>query len=160
MGQHLSFEVEPNREVKKRAKNVEPARTPTRTARRTHDAPAKWSTASIVAIPLFIGVYAVVSVIWGVPVWFAAAYVIGSIFCLLAYATDKSAATAGRWRVSEGTLHLLGLACGWPGAILAQQLLRHKSSKAEFRAVFWASVGINVFAFVAINSPLLSRFYA
>jgi uncharacterized membrane protein YsdA (DUF1294 family) len=161
MGQHLSFEVELNREGKKRAKNVELVRMPARATRRMHDAPAQWwSTASIVAVPLFIADYAVVAVIWRVPLWIAAAYVVGTSVCLLAYAIDNSAAVAGRWRVSEGTLLFLGLACGWPGAVLGQQLVRHKSSKASFRSAFWGTVGANVVALVAINSPLLSRFYA
>jgi uncharacterized membrane protein YsdA (DUF1294 family) len=50
-------------------------------------------------------------------------------------------------------LLLLGLAGGWPGAVLAQQYLRHKSAKAEFRAAFWMTVGLNVAAFVALGSP-------
>ena len=43
---------------------------------------------------------------------------------------------------------------GWPGAILAQQLLRHKTAKLSFRSVFWMSVLLNVFVFVAPNAPL------
>jgi len=36
------------------------------------------------------------------------------------------------------------LAGGWPGAILAQQWLRHKSSKLAFRRWFWCSVALNM----------------
>jgi hypothetical protein len=32
---------------------------------------------------------------------------------------------------------------GWPGALVAQETLRHKSKKASFRIVFWATVLIN-----------------
>jgi uncharacterized membrane protein YsdA (DUF1294 family) len=78
------------------------------------------------------------------------------VVCFIYYAVDKSAAAAGRWRVPEGTLILLGLAGGWPGAIVAQQLLRHKSSKEDFRSAFWASVVLNVLAFVALCSPIVS----
>jgi uncharacterized membrane protein YsdA (DUF1294 family) len=67
---------------------------------------------------------------------------------LVAYALDKSAAVAGRWRVSEQSLLLLGLAGGWPGGLVAQQLLRHKSSKSSFRNAFWGTVVVNVAAFV------------
>jgi uncharacterized membrane protein YsdA (DUF1294 family) len=38
--------------------------------------------------------------------------------------------------------------------LLAQQLLRHKSTKAEFRTVFWATVVLNSLGFVALCSPL------
>ena len=47
---------------------------------------------------------------------------------------------------------------GWPGAILAQQLLRHKTAKLSFRAVFWVSVLINVFVFVTLNAPFTELF--
>jgi len=40
---------------------------------------------------------------------------------------------------------------------VAQQVLRHKSSKAAFRAVCWGSVMLNVVAFVGLNTPLLLR---
>ena len=52
----------------------------------------------------------------------------------------------------QGRLHLLALAGGWPGALLAQQFLRHKSAKASFRTVFWATVVLNVAAFVALSA--------
>lgn len=68
---------------------------------------------------------------------------------LMAYAFDKAAAAAGRWRSSERSLLALGLIGGWPGGIVAQQLLRHKSSKASFREAFWGTVLLNVAAFVA-----------
>jgi uncharacterized membrane protein YsdA (DUF1294 family) len=62
-------------------------------------------------------------------------------FC--AYALDKSAARTGRWRTPEGTLHIFGLAGGWPGALVAQKVLRHKSQKQSFQLVFWATVLLN-----------------
>ena len=70
-------------------------------------------------------------------------YVALSLITFLVYAIDKSRARRGRWRISEGTLHLLALAGGWPGALIAQQTLRHKSKKASFRIVFWATVLLN-----------------
>jgi len=59
-------------------------------------------------------------------------------FCM--YWADKRAAQAGQWRTPEKTLQLLALAGGWPGAWLAQQVLRHKSSKQPFRVVYWLMV--------------------
>lgn len=77
----------------------------------------------------------------------AAAAVNVVTFC--AYAADKSAAMHGRWRTQEKHLHLLGLAGGWPAAWLAQQVLRHKSSKPEFRAVYWLTVVVHCAALAA-----------
>lgn len=79
-----------------------------------------------------------------------------SFVCLLAYAFDKSAAVAGRWRSSERSLLLLRLLGGWPGGLIAQQLLRHKSSKASFRAAFWGTVIVNVGVFVGYYLVLWS----
>lgn len=47
----------------------------------------------------------------------------------IAYALDKRAAKKQSWRIQESRLHLLALLDGWPGALLAQQVLRHKSAK-------------------------------
>ena len=67
---------------------------------------------------------------------------------------ERDIARLRQRRVAETSLILLGMFCGWPGAILAQQLLRHKTAKPSFRAVFWMSVLLNVFVFVALNAPL------
>ena len=50
--------------------------------------------------------------------------------------------------------NLLGLLGGWPGAIVAQQVLRHKSNKAAFRASFWLTVLANVAGFIVLSSPI------
>ncbi|GHU41301.1 hypothetical protein AGMMS50289_04220 [Betaproteobacteria bacterium] len=77
-----------------------------------------------------------------------------SLITFIAYANDKSAAKHDTWRTPESTLHFLAFACGWPGALLAQQFLRHKSTKVEFRQIFWLTVILNVIAFVVICSPI------
>lgn len=71
-------------------------------------------------------------------------YVVMSMVAFIAYAMDKSAAQQGRWRTKETTLHLLSLLGGWPGAYFAQVKLRHKSSKKDFKIVYWATVLLNI----------------
>lgn len=79
--------------------------------------------------------------------WIACvAYLSASAVTAVAYAFDKRAAKKGQWRTQESTLHLLALAGGWPGAWIAQQLLRHKTRKSSFMAVFVASVLLNLAA--------------
>ena len=75
-------------------------------------------------------------------------YLVTSALSFAMYAMDKSAAKSGAWRTKESTLHGLSLIGGWPGALIAQQVLRHKSKKEEFRFVFWLTVVINVGFFV------------
>ena len=73
-------------------------------------------------------------------------YAVLSLLTYIVYAWDKSSARRGHWRTSESTLHLLALAGGWPGAAIAQQCLRHKSQKKDFRMIFWLTVVINMVA--------------
>jgi uncharacterized membrane protein YsdA (DUF1294 family)/cold shock CspA family protein len=75
-------------------------------------------------------------------------YIVMSVIAFIVYAIDKSAAQNGRWRTKESTLHLLGLFGGWPGALFAQNKLRHKSSKQEFKTVYWVTVFINIAGFM------------
>jgi uncharacterized membrane protein YsdA (DUF1294 family)/cold shock CspA family protein len=80
-------------------------------------------------------------------------YLIVSAATFGAYALDKSAAKRGAWRTSESTLHVLALVGGWPGALIAQNRLRHKSKKQPFRAVFWATAVINCAGFIWLFTP-------
>lgn len=74
------------------------------------------------------------------------AYLVVSLITFGFYAFDKFAARRGNSRVPESTLHALGVAGGWPGALIAQQLFRHKTRKQPFRSVFWMTVVINLAA--------------
>lgn len=69
----------------------------------------------------------------------------------MVYWKDKSSASRKGWRVPESTLNLLALVGGWPGAAVAQSLLRHKTMKVGFRVVnVLASI-----ANVAINAGVI-----
>jgi uncharacterized membrane protein YsdA (DUF1294 family)/cold shock CspA family protein len=149
----VSFEVEIGPQGKKRACNVAPIQPARARSNPQRSAPAQRGARSLMAIPAFLLVALVVSVLWRPPLWFAAIYALASGFTFLVYAADKSAAEQGRWRTPETTLHSLSIAGGWPGALLAQQFLRHKSTKAEFRSVFWGTVALNIAAFVYLCSP-------
>ena len=73
----------------------------------------------------------------------AGLYFASSVVAFVAYAMDKSAAREGRWRIPEKYLHLFSLIGGWPGALVAQRLLRHKSSKTSFQVAYWVHVVLN-----------------
>ncbi len=85
-----------------------------------------------------------------------------STLTYFAYALDKSAAKRGAWRTQESTLHLFSLVGGWPGALIAQQKLRHKSKKESFRFVFWVTVLLNVggflWLFTSTRTELMNSF--
>lgn len=82
------------------------------------------------------------------------AYLTLSLAAFLLYGADKRAARQNRRRVRERTLHLAGLLGGWPGALLAQRLLRHKSRKASFQLLFRLTVLANCAALaLVVSSP-------
>lgn len=57
------------------------------------------------------------------------AYWLMSLVTFTLYAVDKNKSIKGKWRIQESTLHIFSIFGGWPGAALAQQILRHKSQK-------------------------------
>jgi uncharacterized membrane protein YsdA (DUF1294 family) len=69
-----------------------------------------------------------------------AAYGIVSVLAFLLYWSDKRKARLDRWRIPENVLHAVELAGGWPGALLAQQVFRHKTRKLSFQVLFWVIV--------------------
>jgi uncharacterized membrane protein YsdA (DUF1294 family) len=91
------------------------------------------------------------------PLLVPAIFAVASFIAFVIYYKDKSAAVSGAWRTPESTLHMLSLMCGWPGAIVAQQTLRHKTQKRSFRVVFWVTVLINVSAYFLLHTQEGSR---
>lgn len=79
-----------------------------------------------------------------------ALYGIMSVICFMAYRRDKQRAMHRQWRISESRLHLLELAGGWPGGLLAQIALRHKIGKPAYLARFWGIVGLHALGWVDV----------
>ncbi len=63
-----------------------------------------------------------------------------SLLAFVLYRHDKRQAGNGGQRTPENVLHTLELLGGWPGALLAQQLFRHKTRKVSFQIAFWLIV--------------------
>lgn len=76
--------------------------------------------------------------------WIPAVYGAVSGVTFVAYAADKARAVDTGWRVSESTLHLLEILGGWPGALFAQQCLRHKTAKSDYQITFWLIVATHL----------------
>lgn len=75
--------------------------------------------------------------------WALLAYGGASLLVLALYWHDKRSARQGQWRTPENTLHAVELFGGWPGALLAQQVLRHKTRKVSYQLVFWGIVALH-----------------
>lgn len=114
-----------------------------------------WQVAAALMVgAAFAAALIVVQVLFGLPIWVMWLYAIASAVTFVAYAIDKRAARRNTWRIEEGTLLVLGLLGGWPGALIAQETLRHKTVKKEFRAAFWGTVVINVLLIGTAATPL------
>jgi uncharacterized membrane protein YsdA (DUF1294 family)/cold shock CspA family protein len=154
VGQVLTFEVQTGSDGKKKARAVQYPVRGRQNRKPRSESRADWTLPRVLAIPAFVGIYAFVIWRWGFYTPVLLAYLGLSILAFLAYAFDKSAAVSGRWRTAEQTLHFFSLAGGWPGALVAQQLLRHKTSKPSFVYAFWFTVLVNVCVFVAWHAGL------
>lgn len=89
---------------------------------------------------MFLGVLYFLKII---PILIVGIYAIMSLLTFLLYAHDKKAAGRNSWRTKEDTLHIFGLLGGWPGALLAQAFIRHKSKKMSFKVFFYITVIVN-----------------
>jgi uncharacterized membrane protein YsdA (DUF1294 family)/cold shock CspA family protein len=105
----------------------------------------------------FLGLVGVLAAVGRVAPTVLGGYLVLSALTFAAYAMDKSAARKGAWRTKESSLHFLSLAGGWPGALLAQQRLRHKTRKPSFRLIFWVTVLVNLGVFVWLMTPMGSE---
>ncbi len=76
--------------------------------------------------------------------WIIATYVVMSILAFAIYGIDKQQSRRHGRRISERTLHMLSVLGGWPGALVAQHLFRHKRSKPGFIIVFWFIVVLHL----------------
>jgi uncharacterized membrane protein YsdA (DUF1294 family)/cold shock CspA family protein len=95
----------------------------------------------LTAIPFLFSLYIIRTTYYPLLVYSTA-----SLVSFVSYLSDKKKATSGSWRVPESTLHLLELVGGWPGALIAQQTLRHKTRKLSFQLTFWAIVLLHLIA--------------
>ena len=101
----------------------------------------------LVAWPVLLFLPVKAALAQGLAAHWIAAYLIGlSSVSYLLFKTDKRRSQANDWRIPERRLHLVELLGGWPGALLAQRRLRHKSSKFRYQFTFWLIVGAYQFA--------------
>ena len=93
--------------------------------------------AAVCALPLVGSLSFWLRGIWLIPL---AAYGIVSVLAFFLYWSDKRKARTDTWRTPENVLHAVELAGGWPGALVAQQVFRHKTRKVSYQVLFWVIV--------------------
>ncbi|HAT1575055.1 TPA: DUF1294 domain-containing protein [Raoultella ornithinolytica] len=73
-----------------------------------------------------------------------------NVLTLVIYGMDKMAARKAWRRVPESTLLVFGFVGGWPGAMVGQQVFRHKTQKQPFKTYFIISVILSILATLAV----------
>ncbi|WP_369418377.1 DUF1294 domain-containing protein [Leptothrix ochracea] len=126
------------------AAEASPSATPHHHRRHPTASASSWDVPTLFAIPLFLAFFLFISAVWKIPKISLLWPLMMSIATFIAYAKDKRAAHSPEGeeedRIPETTLHGLALLGGWPGALLAQQMLKHKNDQRVFRLMFWLSV--------------------
>ncbi|MCO5400629.1 DUF1294 domain-containing protein [Ralstonia soli] len=141
-GDRVSFELTRGKDGRMQAVGVVIAGAP----KSSKDTGASWLP-PLLGLAALVGI--VVSALGGyLPRQVGIACVVASIVAFVAYAVDKARASRNAWRIRETDLHLISLCGGWPGALVAQHLLRHKNRKQEFQVTFWTTVALNIGAVV------------
>lgn len=110
---------------------------------------AKWPLWCVLA---FAAVLAAAVATAKLPLYVPLLYAGLSVLTFMAYWLDKRKAQAGKWRTQESTLQFMALLGGWPGALLAQSYLRHKSQKRAFLVVFYLGALLNLIALAWLHS--------
>jgi uncharacterized membrane protein YsdA (DUF1294 family) len=77
-------------------------------------------------------------------------YTVMSVLSCMLMAYDKRASVRSpRSRVRESTLHWVELLGGWPGALMAQWVFRHKTHKRSYRIMLWMIVVLHLLGWAA-----------
>lgn len=125
-GSQIAFKGEPGKKASKARKSGKPSKS-------------KLSFAILIACLYFAALVAAI-IIWQQTIYILVSHIVFSFLSFSSYAKDKYYAEKKRWRIKESRLHFYSLIGGWPGALVAQQVLRHKTSKLSFQSTFWLSV--------------------
>lgn len=121
--------------------NRRPAAAPARNGRPTRA--SRWAEPKVQAglgAASFLGALASASALGFLTAFVPAFYAVMSGLTFTAYLLDKTRAEQRGRRISENTLHFLEALGGWPGALLAQHWLQHKTGKVSYQVIFWLIV--------------------
>jgi uncharacterized membrane protein YsdA (DUF1294 family)/cold shock CspA family protein len=143
IGMAVNFELGEDNQGRRKAKYV----------RVSSDRKSYPAIKAFIVAAIFLGTVGFLSRVGYIPIAIFWLYIAASIWSLLLYRMDKSAAEKGRRRTAEATLHNFSLIGGWPGDLFAQEFLRHKSKKESFRRTFWVTVFLNISALVYLITP-------
>lgn len=103
-----------------------------------------WYVNVLIAIPLLLSGYLL---LMAKPLPFFC-YLTLSILTMFLYGLDKANAAMRKWRVPEAYFYILELMGGWPGALMAQNDLRHKTRQTVYLMILRSIIALHLFAWV------------
>ena len=154
-GDIIVYEVEQDRNGNHRACNISLLKDH-KAKRLRANKPTSQRKRNVIVLSIFSGALAVFTLSGRLPFIVPIVYGAVSLLTMLLYGIDKSAAKKEKRRVSEAKLHILSLLGGWPGALLAQQIFKHKRSKSSFMRVYWVTVLVNLILLGLIAFEVIS----
>lgn len=83
-------------------------------------------------------------------IWILGEMLVFSAIAFVAFGLDKRAAVRGTSRTPEKTLLLMSLLGGWPGALIARRVFRHKTRKQPFTALLYTTIAFHLIAAAAV----------
>jgi uncharacterized membrane protein YsdA (DUF1294 family)/cold shock CspA family protein len=116
------------------------------TARPMRQVPRSGVAVQITFVMSFLFALAALAVLGLLEMSWLALYYGASMITYGCYSRDKKAAQNAGRRTPEATLHVMSLVGGWPGALIAQVHLRHKTRKRSFLVGYWFTVIVNCIA--------------
>jgi uncharacterized membrane protein YsdA (DUF1294 family)/cold shock CspA family protein len=146
IGEPVSFEVRTDAQGRLRAINVK-SLSPT-----PHIAPPRINpidtTLALLVCVAFIVLLGLATIMVDLPVWVIGWYLTTSLITLTLYVEDKQRAKHGKRRIPERILHRWELFGGWLGALIAQELARHKVKKSSYLFTFWLIVVLHLLGLI------------
>ena len=78
-----------------------------------------------------------------------------SVICFGAYGIDKwLSVKEDKRRITESTHHVLEILGGWPGALFAQIILKHKTQKKPFIYILYGIMLVHIAGWIFYYSSL------
>jgi uncharacterized membrane protein YsdA (DUF1294 family) len=73
-------------------------------------------------------------------------YAVSSLICFILYGMDKKRSNDPKKpnRIPENTLHFFEFIGGWPGALIAQMVFKHKTQKKPFVTILYFIVFLHL----------------
>jgi uncharacterized membrane protein YsdA (DUF1294 family) len=77
-------------------------------------------------------------------------YTVSSLICFILYGLDKSRSNDPKKpnRIPENTLHFFEFIGGWPGALMAQMVFKHKTQKKPYVSILHAIIAVHLIGWI------------